>query len=77
MTFPEIPGYEIIGELTPNDSPDPEPTPEQKREWMKAGLCMNCGRKGAHYVPPSGGGRQPGFFACKDINRYDDERANR
>lgn len=74
MTMPEIPGYKIIGELTPDDSP--EPTPEQKREWMAAGLCSNCGRKGAHYVPPSGGGRSPGFYACKDINRHDDEQAD-
>jgi hypothetical protein len=26
--------------------------------------CMNCGRPGAHFLPPSLG--EPGFFICED-----------
>lgn len=47
----------------------------KKQEWRKkyanrirdvfGGACPNCGERTAgHYVPPSGGGRFPGFFIC-------------
>lgn len=36
-------------------------TVEMKR--YRAGLCMNCGEKGPHYVPPTSG--FPGMYSCK------------
>jgi len=32
---------------------------------LKKGLCMQCGHKGRHYVPPMMG--DPGFFACESF----------
>lgn len=31
----------------------------------KKGPCMNCGKPGAHYIPPSLG--EEGFFACNHV----------
>lgn len=46
----------------------------RKQEWRKTYAhrirslsyknCPNCGEPGPHFVPPSGGGRFPGFFIC-------------
>lgn len=30
---------------------------------IKAGVCLNCGKQGPHYVPPSFG--DPGFYMCE------------
>lgn len=35
---------------------------ERSKTW-RGGVCMNCGEKGPHYVPPSWG--DPGFYSCK------------
>ena len=32
-------------------------------------VCPNCGQPGRHFVPPSGGGRDPGFYHCIRVPR--------
>ena len=49
-----------------NDEPKPlvvlEIPKEIAQKRFKNRLCMNCGKKGPHFVPPSLG--EPGFYMC-------------
>lgn len=40
---------------------NPTKTPELNKLYR---VCRNCGQPGPHFVPPSGGGRFPGFYMC-------------
>lgn len=39
-------------------------TRKERRERLRLNLCLNCGEKGPHFVPPGFG--SPGMYTCKE-----------